>query len=116
MANRLTYNYLLLSDDPQKVVELSNVPIKVKNDFRNDIAVLRAIAIISVFAFHFCPDFFPQGFLGVDIFFVISGVSIVFLYTVAWKRRYFPMFGPATYMFLNVEMENLDIGYFSQVS
>ncbi|CAI5450613.1 unnamed protein product [Caenorhabditis angaria] len=34
---------------------------------------IRAIAIISVLAFHFFPKFFPNGFLGVDQFFVLSG-------------------------------------------
>ncbi|CCD71441.1 Acyltransferase [Caenorhabditis elegans] len=40
---------------------------------RQDIQCLRGIAIISVFLFHLLPNLFFNGFLGVDIFFVISG-------------------------------------------
>ena len=40
---------------------------------RRDIQGLRGIAIIYVLAFHLYPELFPYGFLGVDIFFVISG-------------------------------------------
>ncbi|EFO89129.1 hypothetical protein CRE_01486 [Caenorhabditis remanei] len=40
---------------------------------RQDIQCLRGIAIILVFLFHLFPSLFVNGFLGVDIFFVISG-------------------------------------------
>ncbi|CAB3406631.1 unnamed protein product [Caenorhabditis bovis] len=39
---------------------------------RHDIQCLRAIAIIGVVGFHIFPDNLPNGFLGVDVFFVIS--------------------------------------------
>lgn len=41
--------------------------------FRTDINGLRAIAVISVVFFHFSLQGFEGGFVGVDIFFVISG-------------------------------------------
>jgi peptidoglycan/LPS O-acetylase OafA/YrhL len=41
--------------------------------FRNDINALRAIAIVSVIVFHYNPVILNGGFIGVDIFFVISG-------------------------------------------
>lgn len=41
--------------------------------FRTDINGLRAIAVISVVLFHFNLQGFEGGFVGVDIFFVISG-------------------------------------------
>lgn len=41
--------------------------------FRTDINGLRAIAVISVVLFHFGLQGFEGGFVGVDIFFVISG-------------------------------------------
>lgn len=41
--------------------------------FRTDINGLRAIAVISVVLFHFSLQGFEGGFVGVDIFFVISG-------------------------------------------
>ncbi len=44
--------------------------------FRRDIQGLRAIAVISVLIFHTLPWLLPGGFLGVDIFFVISGYLI----------------------------------------
>ena len=37
---------------------------------------LRALSVISVFFFHFNEKFFPNGTLGVDVFFVISGFVI----------------------------------------
>jgi len=43
---------------------------------RPDIQALRAFAIISVTLFHFWPNNFGGGFVGVDIFFVISGFLI----------------------------------------
>ncbi|VDD97545.1 unnamed protein product [Enterobius vermicularis] len=46
---------------------------KVGTHKRRDIQGLRGIAIIYVLAFHLYPELFPYGFLGVDIFFVISG-------------------------------------------
>ena len=37
---------------------------------------MRGIAILSVVFFHFFPNYVPGGFVGVDIFFVISGYLI----------------------------------------
>ncbi len=41
--------------------------------YRPDIDTLRAAAVLSVIVFHIEKDWLPGGFLGVDIFFVISG-------------------------------------------
>lgn len=43
---------------------------------RIDIQVLRGISVISVFLYHFSSQTFPNGFLGVDIFFLISGLLV----------------------------------------
>lgn len=44
-----------------------------RSAFRYDINGLRAIAVLSVIVFHFNPSWMPAGFVGVDIFFAISG-------------------------------------------
>jgi peptidoglycan/LPS O-acetylase OafA/YrhL len=49
-----------------------------RNDrgFRSDIQALRALAVTSVLLYHLWPNRLTGGFVGVDVFFVISGFLI----------------------------------------
>ncbi|GMT30918.1 hypothetical protein PFISCL1PPCAC_22215, partial [Pristionchus fissidentatus] len=49
---------------------------QVMHEKRFDIQGLRAWAVISVVIFHFFPNLLPYGYLGVDVFFVLSGYLI----------------------------------------
>ncbi len=48
--------------------------------FRPDIQILRGWAIVSVFVYHLLPASMPGGFLGVDLFFVLSGFLMAAIY------------------------------------
>ncbi len=47
--------------------------------FRPDIQGLRAVAVLLVIAHHLAPGFLTGGYLGVDVFFVVSGYLITAL-------------------------------------
>jgi peptidoglycan/LPS O-acetylase OafA/YrhL len=48
----------------------------VSDGFRGDVQGLRAVAVLTVVAAHAGVPFLPGGFVGVDVFFVISGFLI----------------------------------------
>ena len=45
-------------------------------ELRGDIQGLRAVAVLTVIAAHAGVPFLPGGFVGVDVFYVISGYLI----------------------------------------
>lgn len=51
-------------------------PIEPRPSFRGDIQGLRALAVGVVVLYHFWPHRLTGGFVGVDVFFVISGFLI----------------------------------------
>ena len=54
---------------------------------REEIQALRAIAVLLVVLFHLWPNAVPGGFVGVDVFFAISGFLITGLLLRDVERR-----------------------------
>jgi len=67
------------ADERAEISNMSNGQEKVVKSglkYRADIDGLRAVAVLSVLAFHIGLNRFAGGFVGVDVFFVISGYLI----------------------------------------
>jgi peptidoglycan/LPS O-acetylase OafA/YrhL len=57
--------------------------------YRRDIQVLRGLAVLAVVLFHAKESYFPLGYLGVDVFFVISGFVITpLLFEISQNRDF----------------------------
>ena len=56
---------------------------------RSDIQYLRAVAVLLVIFYHAGFPLFQNGFLGVDIFFVVSGYLMATLYNGVAPRKFF---------------------------
>lgn len=67
----------------------AQAPIPHNIPYRPDIDGLRAVAVTAVVLFHLKPAFLQGGFVGVDIFFVISGTLITSLILDAAQRGRF---------------------------
>jgi peptidoglycan/LPS O-acetylase OafA/YrhL len=64
---------------PQKIVQktLASQDNRLnRSSYRPEIDGIRALAVTAVIANHFNKELLPSGYLGVDIFFVISGFVI----------------------------------------
>lgn len=78
-----------------------------KLDYRNDIDILRSLSIFLVVLYHLDFNFFQKGFLGVPIFFTISGFLITNLIVNYSKNNKF------TYQFfLNQRLRRILPAYF----
>ncbi len=55
---------------------MKNKPEEKPSTRRNDLQIYRGISVLAVLVYHFFPSFLPLGYLGVDLFFVISGFVI----------------------------------------
>ena len=60
--------------------------------FRYDINGLRALAVIPVLLFHFNNNWIPGGFVGVDVFFVISGFLMTGIIFKEFDQKNFHLF------------------------
>ena len=67
--------------------------VRPKGFYRPDIDGMRALAVLAVVVYHYSPSNLPGGFIGVDIFFVISGYLITGILVKATEEGEFPTFG-----------------------
>ena len=58
------------------MTRIAPTPVPKSRGFATDIEGLRAIAVTAVVAFHASVPFVTGGYVGVDVFFVISGYLI----------------------------------------
>ena len=59
-----------------KAIDIKENKLSIKSTYRPEIDGLRAFAVVAVIINHFNKEILPNGYLGVDIFFVISGFVI----------------------------------------
>ncbi|WP_410481557.1 acyltransferase family protein [Pseudomonas plecoglossicida] len=61
-------------------------------DIRLDVQGLRAVAVLAVLAYHMDNSWLQSGYVGVDVFFVISGFIITALLTEPERKIHLPSF------------------------
>lgn len=68
---------LVLESEEEKEAEVAEVAKEgAHHSYRADIDGLRTVAVVAVVVFHYFPTHLQGGFVGVDVFFVISGYLI----------------------------------------
>jgi peptidoglycan/LPS O-acetylase OafA/YrhL len=73
-------------DQNRRAVAMPGVP-EVRLPYRPGLDGLRALAVIAVLLYHADLAWIPGGFLGVEVFFVISGYLITALLLAEWRQR-----------------------------
>ncbi|MGF9963674.1 acyltransferase family protein [Bacillus rhizoplanae] len=61
-------------------------PLKKNSRYMVGLDSLRGLAILGVILYHLNPKWLPGGFLGVTVFFVLSGYLITDLLVIEWKK------------------------------
>ena len=84
MSGRSTARYWMETAAPFQTSQPSGLKSSSNSSsYRPEIDGLRAFAVVAVIVYHFNREILPGGYLGVDIFFVISG----FVITASLARR-----------------------------
>lgn len=92
--------------------------------YRKDIQILRGVAVLFVVLYHLNARGFKSGFLGVDIFFVISGYLMAVMYDperisdfyIKRANRLLPAYYVVIFISLQVAMVLTTPGEYNQVS
>ncbi|WP_435927062.1 acyltransferase family protein [Dryocola sp. BD613] len=69
--------------------------------YRPDVQGLRAIAVLAVIVFHYNPAWLPGGFVGVDIFFVLSGFLITSILIDKKQKADYQLLNAIQYFYLS---------------
>lgn len=81
---------------------------------RTDIQGLRAVAVLAVMLFHFNPNWLPGGFVGVDVFLVISGYLITYI-LLGRKAQPDYRLGGTLYYFYTNRLKRIAPAYFAML-
>lgn len=82
--------------------------------YRPDIQGLRAIAVLAVMLFHLNPAWLPGGFVGVDVFLVISGFLIVSILLSKKKQSDYRLAGTLKYFYAS-RLNRIAPAYFTML-
>ncbi len=96
--------------------------------YQNHIDGIRALAVVVVWLFHLNPYLFPGGYIGVDIFFVVSGYVITlsilndikkekrFRFLHFYKKRFFRIFPALFFVIFFIFLFYLFFGYLFELN
>ena len=101
---------------------------KYQQTYQNHIDGIRALAVVVVWLFHLNPYLFPGGYIGVDIFFVVSGYVITlsilndikkekrFRFLHFYKKRFFRIFPALFFVIFFIFLFYLFFGYLFELN